>query len=66
MRILQICLIFLAGMTLGAIGMMMYRPRPVRAGGMRVEKVSPGFNITIGSDIKGFACTSEDCYVLTD
>lgn len=65
MKILRVCLVFVVGVLLGAFGMSLYRPRTVRAGSVRLEKVTQGFNVTIGSQVSGFACTSEDCYVLT-
>lgn len=48
------------------LGVFLARPSKVYAGvGVRMQKVNEGYNLAIGADYLGFACTQQDCYVLT-
>jgi hypothetical protein len=49
-----------------ALGVFLSRPPSVKAlSGIRLQKVSEGYNTVIGSDYIGFACTQTDCYIAT-
>jgi hypothetical protein len=54
----------LVGFVLGAY---LYRPSPVHAqnigGGIRMQKVTEGYNIVIGSQVMAFSCTQENCFI---
>jgi len=62
MNFLKTCFAVLLGVLLGAT---IYHPKPVKAAGVRMEKVTNGFNALIGSQVVGFACTHDDCFALT-
>jgi hypothetical protein len=62
MNFLKTCLAVLLGFIIGAA---IYHPKPVKAAGVRMEKVTDGFNNVIGSDVVGFACTHDECFVLS-
>jgi hypothetical protein len=61
---LKICLAVLAGFVLGAT---FYHPQTVRAtGGINIKSVKEGYNgYILGSQVVGFACTQDTCYVAT-
>jgi hypothetical protein len=65
MNFLRIFLAVLAGFVLGAI---FYRPQPVRAmSGINVKAVKEGYNgYVLGSQVVGFACTQDTCYIATE
>lgn len=55
---------FIIGATLGAY---LSHPPQVKAAlsGIRLQKVRDGYNTVLGSQVLGFACTQEDCYIAT-
>jgi hypothetical protein len=61
-RVVASFLVFLAGIACGAY---LHHPPIVHAqnAGVRIQKVNVGFNMVIGSEVIGFACQTEDCYI---
>ena len=64
MNFVKICLAVLAGFVLGAT---FYRPQTVKAtNGINVKSVKEGYNgYILGSQVVGFACTQDTCYIAT-
>jgi len=58
---LKTCSAMLLGSVLGAA---IYHPKPAMAAGVRMQKVTEGFNNAIGSELVGFACTHDECFLL--
>ena len=58
----------LAAVLIGALlGAFLARPPQVKAAlsGVRVQRVTEGYNTVQGSQVLGFACGQEGCYVAT-
>lgn len=67
MKSLRAWVIFVLGVVAGAGGMAIYKPSPAHAlGGLTMKRMNEGTNFPLGNDVRGFACTSQDCYVLTE
>lgn len=64
MSFLRTCVAILAGFVLGA---MFYHPQTMKAvDGVTVKEVKPGYNGYLqGSQVVGFACSHDTCYIAT-
>jgi hypothetical protein len=54
-------LTLLFGIALGAF--FSHTQKVHASSGIRVQKVIEGYNMVVGTDYLGFACTQQDCYV---
>jgi hypothetical protein len=56
-----------AAVSLGFLfGAYVYHPSVIHAqsaSGIRIEKVTEGYNAVIGSQVVAFSCTQEDCFI---
>lgn len=64
MDFLKVCLAVFAGFLLGAT---FYHPQTVKAvDGVNIKEVKAGYNGYLqGSQVVGFACTHDTCYIAT-
>lgn len=67
MKSMKYVLTIVVSMLFGAIlGAYLSHPPQVKAAvGVRVQKVTDGYNMVIGQQVLGFACTQQDCYIAT-
>jgi hypothetical protein len=68
MKSIKSALVILSAVLLGAVlGIFLSRPPQVKAAlsGLRVQKVTEGYNTVQGSQVLGFSCTQENCYIAT-
>lgn len=59
-----VVVVFILGI---ALGIYLSQPPHVKAAlnGVRIQKVTEGYNTVMGSQILGFSCTQADCFIAT-